>query len=163
MGKIVAIVGQIASGKTTLMKYMSENGFERIIPYTTRPKRDGEKHGADYWFISPDEFAYYSERGYFAEETSYKADFGYVRYGIFKESLETPDGVNKVIVLNPQGVTQLKTTGTIFLLSISICRRKSSCVGRYGAETPLRKSGGVSRTTRDCSVRLKTRDLSISA
>ena len=69
MGKVVVIIGQIASGKTTLAKYMSENGFERIVPYTTRPKRDGEKHGADYWFISSDEFAYYSERGYFAEET----------------------------------------------------------------------------------------------
>ena len=104
MEKIVVIVGQIASGKTTLAKYMSENAFERIVPYRTRPKRDGEKHAVDYWFISSDEFAHYSECGYFAEETSYEANFGHVRYGTFKESLETPDGVNKVIVLNPQGV-----------------------------------------------------------
>ena len=121
MGKVVAVIGQIASGKTTLAKYMSENGFERIVPYTTRPKRDGEKHGADYWFISSDAFAYYSERGYFAEETSYEADFSHVRYGTFKESLETPDDVSKILVLNPKGVTQLKDAGyDIFVVCLDM-------------------------------------------
>ena len=39
---VIAIIGQIASGKTTLAKFMEKRGFERIITYTTRPKRDGE-------------------------------------------------------------------------------------------------------------------------
>lgn len=111
MGKVVVIVGQIASGKTTLAKYMSENGFERITTYTTRPKRDGETDGAEYHFLSNHEFAERAESGFFAERTKYHAEFGFVRYGTSRESLETSSGVNKVIILNPQGVTQLKNAG----------------------------------------------------
>lgn len=111
MGKVIAIVGQIASGKTTLAKFLETRGFERIVTYTTRPKRDGENDGSDYHFLSADKFEERSKRGYFAEETSYEAKFGFVRYGTSKESLETPDSEKKVIVLNPTGVMTLKDAG----------------------------------------------------
>lgn len=111
MGQVIAIVGQIASGKTTLAKFFESRGFERIVTYTTRPKRDGEKQGVDYHFLSADEFESLSKRGYFAEETSYEAKFGHVRYGTSKESLETRDGVKKIVVLNPTGVMTLKDAG----------------------------------------------------
>lgn len=108
---VIAIAGQIASGKTTLAKYMKERGFERIVTYTTRPKREGETDGVDYHFISDEAFLEKAESGFFAETTKYNAKFGHVRYGTSKESLETPDGVKKVIVLNPQGVIALKDAG----------------------------------------------------
>ena len=110
-GKIVALVGQIASGKTTLAQFMEAHGFERIVTYTTRPKRTGEKDGLSYHYLSDNEFTEKAESGFFAEATSYSAKFGHVRYGTSRESLETPDGVNKVIVLNPQGVIALKDAG----------------------------------------------------
>lgn len=109
---VIAVVGQIASGKTTLAKFMETRGFERIVTYTTRPKRDGEIDGVDYHFLSsPEEFADKAEAGFFAEHTGYTAKFGYARYGTSKESLEAPDGVKKVVVLNPEGVVQLKDAG----------------------------------------------------
>lgn len=111
MGKVIAIVGQIASGKTTLAKFMEGLGFERIVTYTTRPPREGERDGADYHFLSADEFLKKAEAGFFAEDMGFTAKFGYVRYGTSKESLETPDGVKKVIVLNPEGVRNLKKSG----------------------------------------------------
>ena len=118
---VIAIVGQIASGKTTLAKFMEERGFERIVTYTTRPKRDGESDGADYYFLSDDEFTEKAESGFFAETTEYNAKFGHVRYGTSRESLETPNGVNKVIVLNPQGVIQLKDAGyDIFIVYLDM-------------------------------------------
>ena len=120
-GNVIAIAGQIASGKTTLAKFMEERGFERIVTYTTRPKRDGETDGVDYHFLSDEEFLEKAESGYFAETTSYSAKFGNVRYGTSKESLETPNDVRKVIVLNPQGVIALKDAGyDIFVVCLDM-------------------------------------------
>ena len=120
-GKIVALVGQIASGKTTLAQFMEAHGFERIVTYTTRPKREGEKNGISYHFLSDEEFAAKAESGYFAETTSYSAKFGNVSYGTSRESLETADSVNKVIVLNPQGVIALKDAGNdIFVVYLDM-------------------------------------------
>ena len=110
-GKIVALVGQIASGKTTLAQFMEAHGFKRIVTYTTRPKREGETDGISYHFLSDEEFTDKAESGYFAETTEYNAKFGNVHYGTSRESLETADGVNKVIALNPQGVIALKDAG----------------------------------------------------
>jgi len=110
-GKVVAIVGQIAAGKTTLAQFMEGHGFRRIVTYTTRPPRVGEKDGVSYHFLTDKEFADKVQNGYFAETTSYSAKFGNASYGTSRESLETADGVNKVIVLNPQGVVALKDAG----------------------------------------------------
>lgn len=111
MGRVIVIVGQIASGKTTLARFMEAHGFERIVTYTTRPKRNGEKDGISYHFLSAEEFLEKAEAGFFAEDMGFTAKFGYVRYGTSKESLETADGANKVIVLNPEGVRNLKEAG----------------------------------------------------
>lgn len=108
---VIALVGQTASGKSTLARYLEQHGFERIILYTTRPKRDGERDGLDYHFLSDDEFTEKAECGFFAETTEYNAEFGHVRYGTSKESLETLNGVNKVVVLNQGAVIRLKYVG----------------------------------------------------
>ena len=105
---IVVIVGQIASGKTTLARYLESVGFERIVTYTTRQPRKGEKDGVDYRFITEEDFLKKLDDGFFAEYTDYNAEFGHVYYGTSKGSLETPGGIKKVIVLNPRGVTALK-------------------------------------------------------
>ena len=96
MGKVIAVAGQIASGKTTLAEFMETHGFERIVTYTTRPKRNGEKDGVSYHFQSTEEFLEKAEAEFFAEDMGFTAKFGYVRYGTSKESLETPGGVKFV-------------------------------------------------------------------
>lgn len=128
---VIVIVGQIASGKSTLAKFMEEHGFERIVTYTTRPPREGEIDGVDYHFLSGlEEFADKAEAGFFAEHTGYTAKFGFVRYGTSKESLETPGGVKKVVVLNPEGVIQLKEAGyDIFVVYLD-----------FGQETLMRRA-----------------------
>ena len=129
-GRIVCLVGQIASGKTTLAGYLAEHGFERVVTYTTRPPRPGEENGRDYHFIAEEEFLEKTDAGFFAEYTDYSANFGHVYYGTSKESLETPDGVNKVIVLNPAGVMTLKNAGyDIFVVYLD-----------FGQETLMRRA-----------------------
>lgn len=104
--KTIIITGPMASGKTTLAKYLEkEYGFTRIITYTTRPMRDGEQNGVDYWFVDDNTFDTMEKSNAFAETQSYNADFGFCRYGsVWNDYIS--DGL-KVIVLDPMGAMEV--------------------------------------------------------
>ncbi len=51
MKKRLIIVGKGGSGKDHLRKILVEKGFKYCISHTTRPIREGEENGKDYWFI----------------------------------------------------------------------------------------------------------------
>ncbi len=48
--------GKSAAGKDYYLKQDVQNGFKRIISYTTRPMRPQEVEGVDYYFITKEEF-----------------------------------------------------------------------------------------------------------
>ena len=51
MGKLFYIMGKSASGKDTIYQKLLEHpalDFKRLVIYTTRPIRDGEKEGQEY-------------------------------------------------------------------------------------------------------------------
>lgn len=53
MGKIYCIVGRSSTGKDTIFKHLINDkdlNLNTIVPYTTRPIRDGEKEGVEYHF-----------------------------------------------------------------------------------------------------------------
>ena len=58
MGKIFYIMGKSASGKDTIYKELMEKmpKFHSIVPYTTRPMREGEKDGVEYFFVDQERF-----------------------------------------------------------------------------------------------------------
>lgn len=71
-GQIVIISGPSGSGKTTLYKKILrsrklKNRLVKSISVTTRPKRAGEKHGRDYFFVSPRMFLHKKRKGHFLE------------------------------------------------------------------------------------------------
>lgn len=102
------LVGPMCSGKTTTAKLLEKSEIQRIVTYTTRQPRKGEKDGIDYHFVSDQTFLDLQESGIFAETTEYKASFGHVYYGSTVSSYysEKPN----VIVLNPRGVKTLVDT-----------------------------------------------------
>ena len=55
MNKII-LVGKAASGKDHMRKILQGRGFKYGVSYTTRPKREGEIDGEDYYFVSEQEF-----------------------------------------------------------------------------------------------------------
>ncbi len=63
--RVVAIVGPSASGKTTLMNFLTKNDseFGFILDETSRAPRSGEKQGTDYLFRSPKEIIEDARRG----------------------------------------------------------------------------------------------------
>lgn len=53
MGKIFCVMGKSATGKDTIYKKLLQNSelkLRRIVSYTTRPIREGEKEGVEYHF-----------------------------------------------------------------------------------------------------------------
>ncbi len=55
MGKLFYIMGKSSSGKDTIYKRLMEDkdlGFKNIVGYTTRPIREGETDGKEYFFVT---------------------------------------------------------------------------------------------------------------
>ncbi len=103
---IIVLLGQSCSGKTTTAKKLEEEGYTRMITYTTRSPRVGEIDGVDYHFITQKEFLTMIDKDEFAEYAEYDASYGHVYYGSAKMDYD-PDS-NKVVVLNPEGYLQIK-------------------------------------------------------
>lgn len=78
MGKIFYVMGKSASGKDTIYKTLLNRFPElrMVVPYTTRPLRDGETNGVEYYFTSPDKLKQFEEDGKIIELRTYRTIFG---------------------------------------------------------------------------------------
>lgn len=73
--KVIAIYGEGGSGKDTILKEIlkfKEFNFNKIIGTTTRPPREGEKDGVEYYFISPEAFAIELVTGELVEAAAFR-------------------------------------------------------------------------------------------
>ena len=110
---MIVLVGESASGKSSIEKYLVDNcGYNKIVSYTTRPPRYGEIDGVDYHFISVEHFKTLSECDFFAEQAVYRDWY----YGVAKEDC-TDD---KVAVLTPHGLRQVSKIKDINAISFYI-------------------------------------------
>lgn len=83
MGKIYYILGKSSTGKDTIYKRIMDDGglnLKRIVMYTTRPIREGEKQGEEYFFVSEDEYRRMKNNGCLIEVRSYHTIHGIWRY-----------------------------------------------------------------------------------
>lgn len=83
MGKIICLMGKSSSGKDTLYKHlMSDEGLalRPIVPYTTRPIRDGEQDGVEYHFTDEAGYLRLEVEGRIIEARSYETVHGRWRY-----------------------------------------------------------------------------------
>lgn len=83
MGKIFYIFGKSATGKDTIFKRILQEypgQFKVIIPYTTRPIRDGETEGVEYHFVTEEELADLEAAGKIIELRAYNTVYGIWKY-----------------------------------------------------------------------------------
>lgn len=83
MGKIVCLMGKSSSGKDTIYKkllYQQEIQLKTIVPYTTRPIRDGEKEGVEYHFTDEEGYQKLLKQGSIIEARAYHTCYGVWRY-----------------------------------------------------------------------------------
>ena len=78
MGKIYYMMGKSSSGKDTLYKEIREMFPElhTVTLYTTRPVREGERDGVEYFFVSQDTLNEYNKEGKVIESRTYHTVHG---------------------------------------------------------------------------------------
>ncbi len=97
MKKRLIIIGKGGSGKDHLRKMLVERGFRYCISHTSRPIREGEENGKDYWFIENSEHVNMSEEFY--EGVFFNGWFYGTSNKEFNKSnlfIMTPGGVEKL-------------------------------------------------------------------
>ena len=80
--KIFYVMGKSSSGKDTIYKRLMEKNpdFRTVVPYTTRPVRDGEKDGVEYFFADEAQLNEMQEAGKVIEVRSYNTRCGVWTY-----------------------------------------------------------------------------------
>lgn len=78
MGKIFYLMGKSASGKDTIYKRLLEEVPElrTVTLYTTRPMREGETDGLEYYFVTEDRMEEFRRRGKMIEIRTYQTVCG---------------------------------------------------------------------------------------
>ncbi len=82
MGKIFYVMGKSSSGKDTIFKKIQEclPELKTIVLYTTRPIREGEKDGVEYYFVGDKELEMFQREGKIIELRSYNTVHGKWNY-----------------------------------------------------------------------------------
>lgn len=116
MYKIIALIGEAGSGKDTILKKVLETypHLHEIISCTTRPKRENEREGINYYYLSKEEFAEKVLNGDMLEATCFNDWF----YGTSKSSLDNCS-VN-IGVFNPEGIEILSSYLDIELKTVYV-------------------------------------------
>ena len=124
-GDLIIISGTTCAGKGTVIKKLLANHNDIVLStsYTSRPKRESEIDGVDYYFVSKEEFERKIANGDFLE-------YAQVQYGSYygtpkKEVLELLDsGKDVILEINVQGAKQIKElypeTILIFIMAPSM-------------------------------------------
>lgn len=109
---MIVLVGESASGKSSIEKELTQLGYNKIVTYTTRPMRAEDIDGETYHFVSEEQFNDMKEKGLFAEHAIYRG----WQYGSAKEDCTD----NKVVILTPHGLRQLKKNTDLKIISFYI-------------------------------------------
>lgn len=82
MSKIYYLMGKSSSGKDTIYKKLREKmpQLKTVTIYTTRPQREGEKNGEEYFFVDETELEKFKKEGHLIEERAYDTVYGIWRY-----------------------------------------------------------------------------------
>lgn len=103
MYKIIALIGKAGSGKDTMMRKVLEKNpnLHEIVSCTTRPRREGEVEGVNYFYLTPEQFGDKVLHDEMLEATCFNDWF----YGTSYESLRSD--VTNIGVFNPAGIDSL--------------------------------------------------------
>ncbi len=137
-GTIVIISSPSGGGKTSICRKLlrSHPDWKFSVSYTTRPRRQAEVEGIDYYFVDPATFERLAQDGIFAEHCQVHL----YNYGTPCQPLDEVNSRGGVILLDVdvQGAAKIKTEYpeaiTVFILPPSVSELRQRLTVR-GSET----------------------------
>ena len=107
-GNLFVVAAPSGAGKSSLVKALLELDAHLAVSvsHTTRGPRGQERHGREYWFISPDEFRAMAAQGDFFEWAEVHGNL----YGTSRTAVEQrlAGGEDVVLEIDFQGALQIK-------------------------------------------------------
>lgn len=111
MGKIFCVMGKSATGKDTIyQKLLNESNLElkRIIPYTTRPIREGEVEGREYHFCTEEDVQKMDKEGRIVELRAYDTVYGIWKYFTVDDGNILLDKENYLLIGTLEAYTKIR-------------------------------------------------------
>ena len=111
MRKIYCVIGKSATGKDTIYKEILSRISSRIktiVPYTTRPIRDGETDGVEYHFLTVPEFKKLEEDGKIIESRCYHTVYGDWYYFTANDGQIDLEKNDYLLIMTLEGYSNLK-------------------------------------------------------
>jgi len=158
-GVLLVVSGPSGVGKTTVCRRLAERLDAFLsVSLTTRPRREEETDGQDYWFVSTGEFERRIEQGSVLE---YACVYGDQYYGTPVEPVVEALDAGRVVILEIEidGTLQVKRRfpGAIgvYMLAPTPGEQRNRLVGRQqdsarAVAERLGKADGEIRYARDC-------------
>jgi len=99
MGKIFCLMGKSSTGKDTIGKQiLKDANLKNIVLYTTRPIREGEVEGREYYFIDNQKFNELEDSGKVIEKRVYHTIHGDWTYATIDRNIDLVN--NNYLILN---------------------------------------------------------------
>ena len=138
---IFLISAPSGAGKTTVCQALlaANPNLRRVVTSTTRPARPGERHGLDYHFFSPEEFARRLAAGEFLEHASvYDRSYGTLKSSVLELLAAGHDVLLNIDVQGAASVRQVAASDpvlgralvTVFLTPETLAELESRLRGR---------------------------------
>jgi guanylate kinase len=130
---LIVISGPSGVGKDTVMQHMNARGmdFHFVVTANTRPKRDNEVHGVDYFFVSKEEFARMIEENELIEYAVVYGDYKGIPKEQVREALKS--GRDVVMRLDVQGAESVRKLAPEALLVFLTTESEDELVNRLKA------------------------------
>ena len=104
-------MGKSSSGKDTIYKGLLNNktlNLQKIVPYTTRPIREGEQNGVEYYFLEEADVEKLKDENKIIEMRTYNTCHGPWRYLTVKDHQIELDENNYLIIGTPDSYLSIK-------------------------------------------------------
>lgn len=113
MANVICLVGCTASGKDSILEAVVQGLGEKVkkvISHTSRPKREHEEEGREYYFKTVEEITEMLNHDMFVETRQYHVTGQETWvYGITKEELDLDKEVTYIVIVDGHGLDKIKS------------------------------------------------------